>query len=332
FVFANQAQTIVANGILAGPVTPVTVNDVIAGAGPRVPDAAHSQKRFRVATLLVTKGGLASVEVMRLYDFFAARAGATTLLPYTDGFVQGTSRPFRLVTKGVGRLDPRIKRHILIDASRDGGVWCFPQAGPVFNSGVPHQGKALADHFRLLGHRVTELAHPATITPALLADFDVIVRAGGKGSYAAAELAAYDQWVADGGGLLLLVEHHPQDALASDFGLQFQGIVRAKVGNPLLSIFTPSPLTSGVGPLPYAGGSGLTAHPPAAAVLGRISANSFLDLNDNGVQDPGEPGAPAALGTLPHGSGRIVFCGDANLWEQVPQPLVKNTLRFFSAP
>lgn len=35
---------------------------------------------------------------------------------------------------------------------------------------------------------------------------------------------------------------------------------------------------------------------------------------------------------MPFGKGKIVFCGDANLWMQVPQPLVKNTLHWFASP
>ena len=35
---------------------------------------------------------------------------------------------------------------------------------------------------------------------------------------------------------------------------------------------------------------------------------------------------------MPYGHGRIVFCGDSNLWEAVPQPLVKNTISWFSSP
>ncbi len=327
FVFSDQTQKPV-GGILHGPVTNITVNDVIAHVGARTPDSTKSQKRFRVATILVTKQSLAPHDTMQLYDFFAKRASAKTQLACTDGFESSTSNPFRLATNGIGRLDPRIKRNILVDASRDGGVWWFPQTAP-FNINNLHQGKALADHLRGLGHKVTELGHPATITGALLADFDVVIRAGGLGNYTAAEINAYDAWVKDFGSLLLLVEHHPQDALASHFGLIFKAVVR---GKKKLSTFTPHPVTQGVGTLSYPGGSGLTAHPPSAIVLGKLSADSFLDLNDNNKQDAGEPSAPAGLGVMPFGQGRIVFCGDANLWEQVPQPLVKNTLHWLTGP
>lgn len=327
FVFNDQTQQ-PGGGILHGPVTTITVNQIVSHEGARVPDSTKSQKRFRVATLLVTKSGLAPAETMRLYDFFAKRASTKTQLAFSDGFEKGTSNGFRLATQGHGRLDPRIKRNILIDASRDGGVWWFPQQGP-FNANAAHQGKALADHLRSLGHAVTELPRPTAITAALLADFDIVIRAAGVGAYSAAEIAAYDAWVQDFGSLLLLVEHHPQDALASHFGLTFKSIVR---GKQKLSTFTPHPVTAGVGPLNYVGGSGLTAHPASATVLGKLSIDSFLDLNDNDKQDAGEPSAPAALGVMPFGQGRIVFCGDLNLWENVPQPLVKNTLHWLSSP
>src|SRR5262249_45282889 len=53
FVFNNQAQTPTAGGTLLGPVTNVTIADVISHSGPRVPDASVSPKSFRVATILV---------------------------------------------------------------------------------------------------------------------------------------------------------------------------------------------------------------------------------------------------------------------------------------
>ena len=329
FVFADQAQPIDLP-TLKGPVTPLTINDVIAQAGVRVPDASQSQKRFRCATILVTKDGFAPPDMMRLYDLFAARARAKTALNYSDGFLQGTSHPFRLMTKGAGRLDPRIKRNILIDASRDGGTWWMPQPqqGP-FNPAAPHQGKALADHFRALRHRVKELTPPTTITAALLADWDIVVRTAAHAPYTAAEIAAYDAWVKDGGSLLLLSEFNPQDQLATHFGITFKG---TSGGKQLLSQYVAHPVVSGVGPIKYGVGSGITAKPPGAILIGSLSPDSFLDLDNNGVKGPGDPAAPAVLGVMPLGLGRIVFCGDVNMWELVPQPLVKNTLHWFASP
>jgi hypothetical protein len=325
FVFNDQKQK-PKNFTLLGPVTVVKATHIIDHEGERKPDWLHSQKRFRVATILVTKHALARPETMRLYDFFAKRAGATEMLDYHDG-IKGQCMPFKLATRGVGRLDPRIKQRILIDASRDGGLWWAPQAAS-FKITKPHQGKKLADHLRALGHKVKELPRPTTITPALLADFDIVIRVGGFTGYSPAEIEAYNAWVKDFGSLLLLADHHPHDGLASHFGLEFRSIVR---GNEKLSAFKPHAITKGVTTLAYLAGSGLTAHPPNATVLGKLSTGSFLDLNDNQKKNANEPVAPAALGVMPFGEGSIVFCGDANLWEKVPQPLVRNTLRWFAS-
>lgn len=325
-VFNNQLQPLAANGTLDGPVTNVGVNDVIAHFGARAPDFATSQKCFRVATILVSRDGLAAPDTLRLYDHFASRLSATSPQAYTDGFVQGTALPFSTVTGGAGCLHSRIKQHILIDSSRDGGVWWFPQTGP-FVSTAPHQGKALANHLRSLGHTVTELPRPTTITSALLADEDIVIRIAGNGPYAAAEIAAYDAWVQSGGNLLLLAEHHANDALGLHFGLNFRGVTE---GQRVLSTFAAHPITAGVGPIFYGAGSGVLSHPASATIIGRLSAGTFLDLNNDNVKEPGEPSAPAGLGVMPWGKGRIVFCGDSNLWEAVPQPLVKNTLSWFA--
>ena len=231
---------------------------------------------------------------------------------------------------------PAKPRHILVDASHDGGGWWFPQKSD-FSASAPHQGKALAEHLRSLGYRVTELPRDTRITPELLAEADLVIRDTGFGPYLPAEIDAYDHWVKTGGRLLLLVEHHPQDALAEHFGLQFRGIARIPGPGPhntttRLGKFAPDPLTQGVDALQYLGGSGLTAQPAEAKILGWLSTEDYLDLNDNNVKDPGEPVGPAALGLLPFGQGRIVFCGDSNLWEGVPKRLIKNTLSYLTAP
>ena len=221
---------------------------------------------------------------------------------------------------------------VLVDSSRDGGGWWFPQASG-FHEGQANQGKALADYLRSQGHAVKELPRPTVVTAELLAGADLVIRAG-AGPYTAGEIDAYDHWVKAGGRLLLLSDHHPDDALASHFGLRFQGIALAH-GSPkqtTIARFAPHPVTHGVQALPFLGGSGLTAHPPAATILGWLARDNFLDLNDNHAKDANEPEAPPVLGVMPFGQGKIVFCGDVNLWEAVPQPLVKNTLAYFAAP
>jgi hypothetical protein len=327
FVFNDQIQAPVGN-ILHGPVTYVSVADIIKKLGARVPDASQAQKKFRVATIIVSKDGLLSDDAMRLYDYFSARAEETHLVPFSIGRVKGQTKPFYLTTQGLGRLDTRIKRHILIDASRDGGVWWFPQVGP-FDSTAKHQGKALAEYLRSLGHRVVELPRPTVITSKLLADYDIIIRTAGFGKYTKAEIAAYLDYVQNDGNLLLLAEHGPADELALSLGLRFAGVTR---GENMLTGYAAHPLTQGLGPLFYNVGSALLSFPITAQILGWLSGRSYLDLNDNNVQDAGEPSAPPVLGVMNYGTGRIVFCGDTNLWEAVPQPLVDNVMQWFADP
>ena len=228
---------------------------------------------------------------------------------------------------GVLSVVPRI----LVDASRDGGGWWFPQfeLSGDFDISLPHQGKYLADYLRSRGYRVDELRRPYFVAP-LLHTYDIVIRASGFGYYTPQEIAAYQQYVQAGGNLLLLGDHMkylPADSLALAFGLEFAGIT---LGDNLMSNFIAHPITEGVGTVGYGVGSGLVAYPASAQLLGFLSSGSYLDLNKNDAQDPGEPSAPPVLGVLPYGTGRIVFCGDVNMWEWIPQPLVDNVLAWFA--
>lgn len=328
FVFDNQNQNPTAGGLLLGPVTNVTINDIISQLGPRIPNSTNAQKKFRVATIIVSKDGLLSADAMRLYDYFSARAEEKQVVSYSSGLVKGQTKPFYLSTQQRGRLDTCIKRNILVDASRDGGVWWFPQAGP-FDSAAAHQGKMLADYLRSLGHNVNELPRPYTITTGLLADYDIVIRTVGFGNYQNTEITAYLDYVQNGGNLLLLADHSATDGLATSFGLQFEGATR---GDNQLTNFVAHPITQGVGPIFYNCGSGLTSYPGTAQILGSLSSLSYLDLNANGVQDSGEPSEPPVLGAMAYGNGRIVFCGDTNLWEMAPVPLTSNVLEWLIDP
>jgi hypothetical protein len=263
---------------------------------------------------------------MRLYDHFAARGATEAMLPFSSGFLRGECKPFHLATRQRGRLDMRIQRRILVDATRDGGVWWYPQTAS-FDETAEHQGQVLAEHLRALGHRVTELPRVEGTEPSIgadvLADYDIVFRCVGLGEYAASEIAAYRDFVDRGGSLLLLADHGGPDELALAFGLRFEGINRWV---RRMSRFTPHRITRGVGSLPYQAGSGLTAFPSDARILGRLSFFSFLDRNENGRRDWGDPCSPRVLGELRRGFGRVLFCGDANLWLSVPEPLVSNAL------
>ena len=220
---------------------------------------------------------------------------------------------------------------ILVDASRDGGMWWFPQSGP-FDPSQPHQGKALADYLRSLGYTVTELPRPTTITTSLLASHDIVIRANESEGYSSSEITAYQDYVSAGGKLLLLSDFKlpgEQDSLGLSFGITFQGISR---GENIVDSFEPHPITAGVSTLNYGIGSGITDFPSTANILGYLSSGTYLDLNDNGMQDPGEPTNAPALGVMSSGNERIVFCGDTNMWLWVPQPLVDNTINWLISP
>jgi len=215
---------------------------------------------------------------------------------------------------------------ILVDASRDGGAWWCPQTPSLCDPDADHQGKALADYLKSLGFTVTELCQGETITPELLAPFDIIIRANESKAYTRSEVVAYQDYVYKGGMLLLLgdfVRPQEQDTLGLSFGILFQGISR---GANRLDTFVPHSITDGVSPLSFGVGSGAVQLSPTAEVLGYLSADTYLDLNDNEVQDADEPIAAAAFGRMAFGKGEIVFSGDTNFWQAVPQPLVDNTI------
>ncbi|MGD2187338.1 MAG: hypothetical protein PVI71_14505 [Desulfobacterales bacterium] len=121
-----------------------------------------------------------------------------------------------------------------------------------------------------------------------------------------------------------MADHSASDALASSFDLQFEGITR---GDNKLNNYIVHPITQGSGELFYDVGSALTAYPATAQIIGLLSKLSYLDLNNNNVQDPGEPTSPDVLGLMDFGNGRIVFCGDTNMRQSVPQPITDNVLQ-----
>lgn len=87
-----------------GAATRLTVQDVIARAGPRVPDAASAPRRFRVATLLVTRDGLASPEAMAHFSAMAQRAEAREPLSGLEGRALTPGVPFYVATRGRATL------------------------------------------------------------------------------------------------------------------------------------------------------------------------------------------------------------------------------------
>ena len=219
---------------------------------------------------------------------------------------------------------------ILVDASRDGGVWWYPQSGHDggFDPEQDHQGSALAGYLRERGYRVDELPRPHRITRELLDSYEIVIRANAFSGYTAEEVASYEAYV-DGGGALLLLNDHMRyaapDQVGAAFGIVFEGITR---GVQLFDELSEHAITKDVGALVYGVGSAIVEAPEAAAIVGRLSANGYADLDFDEVLGPGDIVGPAVLGAVQWGRGRIVFSGDTNMWEAVPLPLVANVLEW----
>jgi hypothetical protein len=91
-----------------GRVTRFRIADLVAATGPRIPNAASAQKSFRVATIVVSRDALLSLEAMALYSYFAQRAEGLDPVRVHEGFVKGVAKPFALSTRGLGTLTSRI--------------------------------------------------------------------------------------------------------------------------------------------------------------------------------------------------------------------------------
>jgi hypothetical protein len=239
---------------------------------------------------------------------------------------------------------------ILIDASRDGGVWWSPQVQN-FDARKPHQGKALADFLKSQRADVEELprsfqfgrasTQSQVVTAELLAGRDLVVRAGVNADYTdirmrvlgseypAGEVGAYRDYVRRGGRLLLLSDHlwpNQTDAVAESFGIRLAGM---SSGENRIDRFVAHPITRNVKSMNYGVGSGLVGTAPTGmTVLGFLSPRTYLDLDRDNGRDASEPAAAGVLGVVEFGKGIVVFMGDVNTLQTVPQPLTRNIYEF----
>jgi hypothetical protein len=84
--------------------TTLTVQDVIAAHGARVPAYPNAPNRFTMATILVSMDRLLSPREMSFFEYMAAHGEATTPVTYSSGFAKGTAKPFVVATGGRGTL------------------------------------------------------------------------------------------------------------------------------------------------------------------------------------------------------------------------------------
>ena len=200
--------------------------------------------------------------------------------------------------------DSSLEHRILIDASRDGGVWWFPQAGPFFPE-EDHQGRALAEYLRGLGYEVEELPRGVQITDSLLVNYKYVIRAAEWGSYRGSELAAYGRFVERETTLILLSDHRktdPSDELAEMLGVTFTGFLGGSVNR-----FATHAITNDVwGGLYYDGAVATSFNTNDVEVI------AWVDYNQ------------PVMGVINSHVAKIFFSGDTNIFQSVPQPLVDN--------
>jgi hypothetical protein len=220
------------------------------------------------------------------------------------------------------------EKNILVDASKDGGVWWFPQSPLTgFSETDDHQGKYLADYLRSLGFTVDELPREATITDQLLEKYSRIIRVAAFFPYSDDEIEAYKKFLKKPGAILLMQDHlsyAANDKLSELLGLTFRGAVEGTITN-----FTAHEITAGIGDLPFIAGAVVTnsENNPNIVVLG--SLDNYTVLNNSDPFSSPNNGSAAVMGVVKNfPNTRIFFIGDGNGIEMVPQPLTQNLVKW----
>ncbi len=217
--------------------------------------------------------------------------------------------------------------NILVDASKDDGVWWSPQSGT-----GDHQGHHLARYLRTLGFHVDELSPGTIITDSLLKKYSKIIRSAAFSQYSDDELAAYKNFLNKPCALLLLQDHlyysnAVNDNLSEMLGLHFVGAVEGTVTN-----FVTNEITNGVTELSYIAGSVVTnsENNPSITVLGTLDKNDYTVINNSfpfigGTNNIDAP-IMGILNNYPN--TKIFFLGDENGIEYAPQPFTQNLVNW----
>lgn len=216
---------------------------------------------------------------------------------------------------------------ILVDASKDGGVWWFPQGPNGYDIKAPHQGKKLADYIRSLGFAVDEISIGAKVITDVLTKYKRVIRAGAITGYTNTEIDAYNAFLELGGSLLLAQDHlgnHSNDLLSKQLGVEFAG-----AGGGTITGLAQHPVNSGVSSIPYLVGSAVVNKDKSnMTILGNLGANDYIDMNRNKIKDAGDVTSAPVMGILHHPKSKIFFIGDVNSIEQVPQPFTHNLIKW----
>ena len=110
-VFLNQQQRnqLRVGGVLSGPLDTVTVAKWVARDGPRNPSYANAQRNFRMATIVLSRGGLLSREELSFFNHMALRGELEGDLPSIEVATRTRTLPFFAATGGRGSLTTRMR-------------------------------------------------------------------------------------------------------------------------------------------------------------------------------------------------------------------------------
>lgn len=218
----------------------------------------------------------------------------------------------------------KLEVDILINASKGGGVWWYPQY-PDYNPNLPHQGKSTVDSLKSYEFSVYEIGRGEFVD---MNDYHVsglLIIPGSYRTFSDIEIQQILDFLNSGGNLLILVDHNPKNSLTHALNLDFQPI---NFGGATVE-YESHPISEGLEPNMFlVGVSAITNSEEGINVIARLEKSVFIDTNGNNSPDPGEISNPIFMGTKTFGKGRIVFCGDINLWQH-DFLLLKNTLKWF---
>jgi len=214
---------------------------------------------------------------------------------------------------------------IVIDASKGSGGWWFPQAIDC-DITQDHQGKGLTDFLKLEGFTVYESCRQEKIDIDDFREIELLIAVGSFTSWTDTESEKIVDFVRNGGKLMLVLDHTPDNSLSSRFGLEF----RSTIVNEVRVMFEIHEITGDqTSDFNTMGVSGLVSSDSTIDVVARLSNEDYIDINNNTVQDDTDVSSPVLIGTMDFGEGKILFSGDVNIWQQIPE-LFENAISWFN--
>ena len=177
------------------------------------------------------------------------------------------------------------------------------------------------------GYTVSTINPGTTITPDVLAPVDVLVIVAPSNSYYDSELNAIEDWVRNGGNLLLISDNgyygYQARTIATRFGINMQGDMICdsdeNVGYPYWPFYDgsniiPHMATDGVSRVEMYAGDGIIWAPTGEMPLIRTDSDGTAYWYNSGRSAPGISVASAFEGGTT-GSGRLVVVTDTNVWD-----------------